>query len=904
MHKLLIFFCNKPWTVLISLLVISILASTQLAHVHVQISADDLLVQDDPEREYFKKITEQFGDEKVILLYLADEEILENKKLEKLKIAIDQIESLQFVDRAESLFSVPYLKTIDGYLNKDPYLIELPSSEEQAKELLANASQNPFVKNTLLSNDHTVMAVAIILKPDHSAFTDQGITDALNEITATLTSSYQQVFTIGYQHVRQEVAEEIKAEQGKLLPLAVAALLIALFLLLRQILDILIPVMTAGLSILWTLGLMGFFNIPLNVVTSMVPILLIIVGSTEDIHLLAEFRRGQHNGMDKLKAIEQMAKKMGGIIGLTFITTYMGFLSVSFSKIEVLWQFGALSATALLINFFITISLIPALLRLAGSWQLDGKSHFLETPDVEPAKARAFYLWLHRYRWFISFTVLGISVIAISGMTLIKVNHSPIDSLSENSVVKTHFEHVNEKLSGLESMSVILDSGIQDTFLKVRYLDEVKAIQDHIMLTEGVRSSTSFIDYLSLLNGAFEEQVEPLMPDSDEIINELMIFLKYEHVQAYVSEDYSKARILIRHNISSTHELQEAVDGLRKYIEENLDSGLDANVTGDSVLTLSATKAMIQGQLQSILLLLIIIIVIISMLFLDWKVGLIAAIPNIFPVIVLFGVMGFMDIPLNIGTTMAAAIAIGIAVDDTMHFMLRYNKELKSKRSKYAAMYETIHSEALPVFATSIALISGFLVFSLSSFEPVAQFGFLSALVMLAALIADFVITPLAISTMKLVTLWDLMSLSLRKEVLEKSLLFKGMRSWQIRKFILASAVHHYRKGQKIFEQDDESVAMYMVMRGNVKVRHIGNRGDREIEEFFLPGDVFGDVSMFANLPRSSEAMATEQTSLLVLTKESIQNTTNYHPGISAKLFFNVATHVSQRFSSLIHKQG
>lgn len=904
MRKLLILFCQNPWIVLSSILLISILAASQLSHVRVQISAEDLLVQDDPERAYFEKITQQFGDEKVILLYLSDEQILEKDKLETLKTVIGEIETLDFVDRAESLFSVPYLKTIDGYLNKDPYLAELPATAEQAGDLLDKASLNPFIKHTLLSDNHQVMAVAIILKNDLAAFTDQLITDALKKASSQLESSYAQVFTIGYQHVRQEVAEEIKAEQGDLVPIAVAALLIALFILLRQLLDILIPVMTAGLSILWTLGLMGFFDIPLNVVTSMVPILLIIVGSTEDIHLLAEFRRGQHNGMEKLKAIEQMAKKMGGIIALTFITTYMGFLSVSLSKIEVLWQFGALSATALMINFIITISLIPALLRLAGNWQLDGHSRFFKSPDVEPSRARSFYLWLHRFRWFIGFGVLGISIASIAGMFLIKVNHSPIDSLSKDSQVKAHFEFVNDHLSGLESMSIILDSGIQDTFLKVRYLEEINAIQEYMLSNESIRSTTSFNDYLSLLNAAFEELPEPLMPDSDEIISELMIFLKYQHVQAYVSEDFSKARILVRHNISSTHELQQVVDGLREYIDKNLDEGLEGTVTGDSVLTLSATKAMISGQLQSILVLLGIIIVIISMLFLDWKVGLIAAIPNIFPVIVLFGVMGLMDIPLNIGTTMAAAIAIGIAVDDTMHFMLRYNSELKSKKSKYAAMYETLHSEALPVFASSLALISGFLVFSFSSFEPVAQFGLLSAIVMFAALVADFVITPLAISTLRLVTLWDLLSLSLRREVIEKSLLFKDMRPWQIRKFILASSVQHFRKGQKIFNQNDESDSMYMVMRGNVLVRHIGTRDDEEILETILPGDVFGDISMLANLPRSSEATATEQTSLLVLTMDSIHSTTNYHPVISSKLFFNIATHVSQRFSALIHKQG
>ena len=452
-------------------------------------------------------------------------------------------------------------------------------------------------------------------------------------------------------------------------------------------------------------------------------------------------------------------------------------------------------------------------------------------------------------------------------------------------------------------MSIVLDSGIQDTFLKVRYLEQVNLLQDMLRQQPGIQSTTSFLDYLSLLNAAFEEEIEPYAPDTDEIVNELMIFLKFEHVQAYVSEDFSKVRILIRHNISSTHELQQVVENINRYLQFELDDGLDGRLTGDSILTLSATSAMINGQIKSILVLLVIIIIIISMLFFDWKVGIIAALPNVFPVVVLFGVMGYADIPLNIGTTMAAAIAIGIAVDDTMHFMLRYNKVLRTKRSKYAAMYETIHSEALPVFATSLALISGFLVFAFSSFEPVAQFGFLSALVIFAALIADFVITPLAISAIRLVSLWDMMSLTLRKEVVEKSPLFQGMKAWQIRKFILTSTVQYYRKGQAVFNEDDPSDNMYMVMRGKIVVYHHTDLQQQDIEEIFGPGDVFGDVSMLADIARTSQAVAKEHTSLLVLSRSGIHHTTHYHPVISSRLFYNIATHVSKRFATMLHKE-
>jgi hypothetical protein len=311
---------------------------------------------------------------------------------------------------------------------------------------------------------------------------------------------------------------------------------------------------------------------------------------------------------------------------------------------------------------------------------------------------------------------------------------------------------------------------------------------------------------------------------------------------------------------------------------------------------------MVMGQVQSIALLMFIVLVIMSALFADIKVGLLALVPNVFPVILLFGVMGYFDIPLNIGTAMAAAIAIGLAVDDTLHFMLRYNEELKSAKSQKRAMRSTLDSEALPMIATSLALTAGFLVFTQSDFQPVAQFGALSALVILSALVADFTITPLAIAALRLVTLWDLLSLELREEVIGKSLLFQGMRPWQVRRFILSSAMLRVHAGEAVFRAGDTSNAMYLVMTGAVEIHLRKPNSEDIVVERFLAGDLFGDVALLAGKPRRTDAIASLDTSLLLLTQEGIQNTTRWYSSIAARLFLNLSTDISHRLLRMIEK--
>ena len=902
MERLLNFFSRHPWWVLLGILLVSLAAATQLRHVKLQISADELLVMDDPERAFFEQVRERFGDDQVVLLVLRDDHLLAHDKLEALKAVIERIEALPFVERVDSLFTVPHLRSVDGYLKTDPFLERLPVTEQEAGQLIQDALASPFVDRVLLSRDGRTMAVAVVLAEGPEAVDDYRLIETIDGLTKPLEAHYERHFSIGFPYVRAEIADKLAKEQGDLFPLAVAALLIALLILLRKVVDILLPVMTAGISILWTLGLMGVTGIPLNVVTSIVPLLLIIVGSTEDIHLLAEFRRGQKEGMDTARALKHMAAKMGRIVLLTFITTYAGFLSIGISGIEVLWQFSIVASTGLLLNFAITISLIPALLRLTGDWRLGAKLR----PESSTGYSRAEAYWnlLHTNRLLVLSVLAVATLVAAYGMPKTRLNHNAIDNLASDSQVRGEVAYINDQLAGMESFSVVLDSGIEDTFLKVRYLDELVKIQEYLAELGLSRSSTSFADYLAMLNGVFQELDSPYMPANDDEVYELMIFLDYDHVSAYVSKDYASARILVRHNVTSTRELQRFITALDDFLAKEIDPGLNPRITGDSVLTLSATRSLVDGQLQSVLLLFAFVILVVSLLFTDIKVGLIAALPNALPVVVLFGFMGYADIPLNIVTTMAAAIAIGLAVDDTMHFMLRYNQELKIWKSQSRAMYVTIHHEALPVIATSVALTAGFLVFAFSDFEPVAQFGMLSAVVIVSALIADFIVTPLLMSSLRLVTFWDLLSSHLRQQVIPKSPLFRNMRPWQIRRFVLSSMVLEFAPGDSVFRRHDASDELYLVMKGvvEVSVSKPGAEGGRMVIDQFGSGEVFGDVAFLAKVPRHADAVALVPTSILVLNRDALNNTTMLHPLLGSRLCLNLAADISRRWVRLIER--
>ena len=232
-------FSRQPWIWLSLLLLISLLAATQLGKLQERVSADEMLVVDDPQRAYYEQVREIFGEDQIVLLVLEDPEPLDADKLSVLQDVVQVLEALPFVDRVESLFSAPHVKSVEGFLDKAPYLATLPETPDAAAELMEQALKNPLIRNLLVSPSGQAMAVAIVLKDSAGADRDDRISSAVARVIQPLQTTYQRAYPIGFAQVRNEIAERIMAEQKALMPLAVGALLIALFLLLRQLIDIL-----------------------------------------------------------------------------------------------------------------------------------------------------------------------------------------------------------------------------------------------------------------------------------------------------------------------------------------------------------------------------------------------------------------------------------------------------------------------------------------------------------------------------------------------------------------------------------------------------------------------------------------------------------------------------------------
>ncbi len=234
------------------------------------------------------------------------------------------------------------------------------------------------------------------------------------------------------------------------------------------------------------------------------------------------------------------------------------------------------------------------------------------------------------------------------------------------------------------------------------------------------------------------------------MIAQYLFVLPPDVIAPFITRNASEVNIVVRHNVSSSRGLKELVAETSDFIEQNLNQRFDYRITGESIISMAAADTLSAGQVISLSFTLIVVFALMSLLFTNIKAGALGVFTTILPITLLFGLMGASGIFLNTGTSMVAVIAIGIAVDDTVHFLTRYYREMRRLKNQNMAIEAAILHEIRPIVATSLGLASGFGAIMLSDMQPLVHFGFLAVLTMLCALAVDLLITPILLSSSRL----------------------------------------------------------------------------------------------------------------------------------------------------------
>jgi hypothetical protein len=386
-----------------------------------------------------------------------------------------------------------------------------------------------------------------------------------------------------------------------------------------------------------------------------------------------------------------------------------------------------------------------------------------------------------------------------------------------------------------------------------------------------------------------------VIPDTLEEVAQYLLTLEGNELSKYVDFNASTANVLVRHNLSSSWMFSELRKPLEEYLAKAFPQPVTVRLTGESILVNDASDFMAINEFTSFGTILFIIGLIHAGLFFSLRAGLLSLIPNVIPIVTNFGVMGLLGIPLNTGTAVVATIAIGIAVDDTVHHMVTYSRELNEHHDPVIAMRRTMQSQGRPIIYVSLALAAGFFVLSFSNFVPIAQMGLLSGIVILVAMVGEMVLTPLLMVSTRLATLWDMVMLKMDPDVVRSAPLLRGLNRWEARKVVLLGVLKSLEPGEYAVRKGETGTAMYMVVSGRLRASDVGADGRERTLSHLTPGMVFGEVALVGEGTRIAHVIAESPSEVLALDFKSLEGIRKRFPFTGAKLFRNVAAILGER---------
>ncbi len=897
-------------SVILFILFVTLFALTGMQRLKIDTGIDTLIPANDPGRQVYQKVMGEFGTDNKTIIYIKDNNLWTTDKLARLEQLHLAIEKIEGVIRVDGLFSLHTIHGVDGKIISRPVLRSAPKTEEEALSAKRSALANPLYIGNFFSDDGNVSAMMVSVDDadDRNDFS-QIVYQAFQDQLELYQSDFEYITQVGSPRISAELKQSLSEDFMLLAPLSIFILVVSILLFMRSWLSALVPLVTSVITIIWTFGLLGWLGIPLNILSAMIPSLIIVIGSTEDTHLMSAFFRGldenegdenEDLGSSKKQALQYMAKHIGLPLVLTVLTTTLGFASNLFSNIALIQHFSLAATFAMLANGLITILVLPLMLNLFGSNKNTSLVKNKETNTLPNRVMRLFRYSQDRFPVLILLFTFALCVFFVFQATKLYVTNDPLSYFQNDRPLIQDVKRIHDDLAGVKIFFITLESKQAKAFQKPQNIQKLVDIQSFLN-QQGVYDRTiSLADHLKFINREFRNNgSEGSVPETQRLIAQYLMFFHRSDLDSYVSHDYSRANIVVRHNISDSHTLNQYISELRDVLSTIVGPEMKSYVVSENLMVNQAAESLMVAQVKALIVLLTLIFLIMSAMFTSFKGGFIALIPAIIPITLMFGIMGYFNIPLNPGTAMVAVIAIGIAIDGTIHLLARYNELCRRSSDYIGAVNTAVREEATPLIVSSLALAFGFGVLIFSNFTIVAQFGALAAATMLFSIFANLLITPIIMARIRLVGLYQILAMSVDKEVLDSSVLFQNMTDYQRRKAILISEIHEFKKGDLLVEQDTIGRDMYLILSGKAEVIR-KDEGDLRSLAMLKPGQVFGEIGYIRETERTADVVATEDVSALRFDYERMQKDLKFFPNIIAKLNFNISYILGKRLADMV----
>ena len=777
----LIFENSKKTIAAILLLVLAF--ATQLPTLTMDTSTEGFLHKTDPMRVAYDEFRDQFGRDEKLLVAIKTNNVFHLdflKKLEKLHKKLEN--ELPYITDVNSLINAR-----NTYGNNDSLIVEdlfetLPNNQAGVEPQKQRAINNPLFKNLLYSEDQTFTAIVIdtqtyssfdangdlIVVDEEDEFSDDFdtvtaikqpyLSDAENteivKATQLIIKDFEaddfQIHLTGSAVIAGTLKQSMQADTKNFIQKMIIAIIIVLTLLFRRVSGVLLPLVAVTLTILVTLSMMAMTTTPFTIVTQIMPSFLLAVITGGAIHLLAIFYKDLSKSQDKKASLSYAMGHSGLAIVMTSLTTAAGLWSFSFSELSPVADLGVFASSGVLIGLLFNLVLLPALI---ASIKIKPKKTTEDAKDH--TMMDTLLLGISRISTGYPKAIIAISslMIALAIFFALQLNfsHHPLKWFPEDHASRIATEVVDDKLKGSITMEIVIDTGKENGLYDPVVLNKIEKATDYLNSVQTtdfyVGKVLSLVDVLKETNRALNEnrvKFYSIPQDKNLIAQELFLFENSgsDDLQDFVDSSFSKARITVKLPYVESLGYNKFLTEWQLYFDQEFKDVAKVSFTGISPLLSVIMEKAITSSAKSYVIAFGLISIMMVVLIGNIKIGLISMIPNMLPILFLSTIMVIFDMPLDMFTMLIGAIALGLAVDDTVHFMHNFRRYELEYNDVDKAVRLTLMGTGRAIMVTSIVLSVGFLVLLFASMSSMFNFGVLTASAIFIALMADFFLVP------------------------------------------------------------------------------------------------------------------------------------------------------------------
>ena len=709
---------------------------------------------DDPDMVNFSMFKGLFGEDgNIIALAVKDSSLYNLSNFRQFRKMSDELATIKGVN---SVLSLPRIKRLikneeERKFDVEPIFSEKVGTQPELDSLLEVAREQKFYSGQLLNLENGATLVLIAINRDVlNSELRIGLTEKIVEAGEKFSRETGiDVHYAGLPFVRSVVASKVKQEMLIFLVLSVVVTSLILLFFFRSFTAVIFPLVIITIVVIWAVGSIALFGYKITLLTGLIPPVIVVIGIPNSVYLLNKYHQEYGNHGNKVKAISRVVRKIGLVTLITNFTTAVGFLVLASTDIIILKEFGIVAGLNILATFIVSIILIPAVF------------YWLPAPTGKQLKHLKFRgldkvltgldRMVHKYRPAIYAGTGIIVVISIIGMLRINAVSYMVDDIPEDSAIKQDLDFFETNFSGIMPLEIVVDTGRPKGVLQLQNLQKAEELEIFLESQDNISQPVSLVSFVKASKQAFYNNSPSFynLPSS----RERAFLLRYMNNEddstglfnSFVDTTFQKMRISMQVADIGSDRMEELIT---EVIEPKIDSvfaseDFDVVVTGTTPLFIKGNKFLIENLRTSLLLAFIIIAITMGILFRNVRMILISLAPNMLPLMITAGIMGFAEIPLKPSTALIFSIVFGISVDDSIHFLAKYRQELFANRFFVAAaVSKTIRETGASMLYTSIILFAGFVIFAGSDFGGTVALGILTSITLLMAMITNLVLLP------------------------------------------------------------------------------------------------------------------------------------------------------------------